>query len=111
MFGKMGNMAELMKKAQQMQSKMKEAQDKLGDIDVEGSAGNGLVKVAMNGKGDVKSVKIDPSLAVADELDVLEDLVVAAINDGKAKAEAVAADEMAKVTGGLGLPGGMKLPF
>lgn len=111
MFGKMGNMAELMKKAQQMQSKMKEAQDKLGDIDVEGSAGNGLVKVAMNGKGDVKSIKIDPSLAVADEVDVLEDLVVAAINDGKAKAEAVAADEMAKVTGGLGLPGGMKLPF
>lgn len=111
MFGKMGNMAELMKKAQQMQTKMKEAQDKLGDIDVEGSAGNGLVKVAMNGKGDVKSVKIDPSLVVADEVDVLEDLVVAAINDGKAKAEAVAAEEMAKVTGGLGLPGGMKLPF
>ena len=107
----MGNMAELMKKAQQMQTKMKEAQDKLGDIDVEGSAGNGLVKVAMNGKGDVKSIKIDPTLAVADEVDVLEDLVVAAINDGKAKAEAVAADEMAKVTGGLGLPGGMKLPF
>ena len=107
----MGNMAELMKKAQQMQTKMKEAQDKLGDIDVEGSAGNGLVKVAMNGKGDVKSIKIDPSLVVADEVDVLEDLVVAAINDGKAKAEAVAADEMAKVTGGLGLPGGMKLPF
>ena len=106
-----GNMGDLMKKAQQMQTKMKEAQEKLGDIEVEGTSGGGMIKTSLDGNGQLKAIKIDPSLVDAGEIDVLEDLIVAAINDGKTKAEEQAAEAMSKVTGGMGLPGNMKLPF
>lgn len=106
-----GNMGDLMKKAQEMQKKMAEAQEKLGEIQVEGQAGGGMVKATMNGKSELQGLKIDKSLVDPEEVEVLEDLILAAVNDGKAKAEEKAAEEMSKVTGGMGLPGGAKLPF
>jgi len=107
----MKNFNQLMKQAQQMQEKMADMQEKMGDLIVEGSAGGGLVKVSVSGKSEMKSLKIDPSLIDQDEIEVLEDLIVAAFNDAKSKAEAQMQDEMSKITGGMGLPGGMKLPF
>ncbi len=107
----MKNMQQIFQQAQAMQKKMQEAQEKLDEIIVDGSAGGNMVKVQMTCKGEVKSLKIDPSLVDAEEIEVLEDLVVAAINDAKAKAQQKTEDEMSGVTGGLGLPGGMKLPF
>jgi nucleoid-associated protein EbfC len=107
----MKNLAGLMKQAQQMQSKMQEMQAKLESIDVEGVAGAGLVAVTLNGKGDLRRVKIDPKLADPGDIEMLEDLIVAAHHDAKTKIEAMTQDEMQKVTGGLQLPPGMKLPF
>ena len=107
----MKNLAGLMKQAQQMQSKMQEMQSKLESIDVEGVAGAGLVAVTLNGKGDLRRVKIDPKLADPADVEMLEDLIVAAHRDAKTKLEAVTQEEMQKVTGGLQLPPGMKLPF
>lgn len=107
----MKNLAGLMKQAQQMQSKMQEMQSKLESIDVEGVAGAGLVAVTLNGKGDLRRVKIDPKLADPADIEMLEDLIVAAHRDAKTKIEAMTQDEMQKVTGGLQLPPGMKLPF
>ena len=107
----MKNLAGLMKQAQQMQSKMQEMQARLESIDVEGVAGAGLVAVTLNGKGDLRRVKIDPKLADPADIEMLEDLIVAAHRDAKTKIEAMAQDEMQKVTGGLQLPPGMKLPF
>ena len=106
-----GNIGDLMKKAQKMQKDMAEAQERLGDMIVEGSAGGGMVKTTVTGKGDVKTLKIDPSLVDPNDIEVLEDLIIAAVNDGKNKAESVAAEEMKKITGGMKLPGGMSLPF
>lgn len=108
MFGDLGKM---MKQAQQLQSKMAEAQEEIGRIEATGVSGGGLVQVTLTGKGDLKSLKIDPSLATADEVEILEDLIVAAHADAKAKADAAIAETMAAVTGGLQLPPGMKLPF
>ncbi|PWR18185.1 YbaB/EbfC family nucleoid-associated protein [Zavarzinia aquatilis] len=105
------NFDEIMKQAQAMQARMTEMQSGLDNVEIEGRAGGGLLKVVMNGKGDVKRVKIDPSLIVADEAEVLEDLIVAAHRDAKAKIEVRMAEEMQKATAGLGLPGGFKLPF
>jgi DNA-binding YbaB/EbfC family protein len=107
----MKNLAGLMKQAQQMQSKMQEMQARLESIEVEGTAGAGLVAVTLNGKGDLRRVKIDPKLADPSDLEMLEDLIVAAHRDAKTKIEAMTQVEMQKVTGGLQLPPGMKLPF
>ncbi|HLV27598.1 MAG TPA: YbaB/EbfC family nucleoid-associated protein [Burkholderiaceae bacterium] len=105
-----GQIAGLMRQAQQMQENMKKAQEALADIVVEGAAGGGLVKVSMNCRNDVKRVIIDPSL-LEEEKDMLEDLVAAAFNDALRKAESTAQEKMASVTAGLPLPPGMKLPF
>jgi nucleoid-associated protein EbfC len=105
-----GQMAGLMRQAQQMQDNLKKAQEALADILVEGAAGGSLVKVTMNCRHDVKRVEIDPSL-LADDKDMLEDLVAAAFNDALRKAEATSQERMASVTAGLPLPPGMKLPF
>jgi len=107
----MKNLAGLMKQAQQMQSKMQEMQARLESIEVEGAAGAGLIVVTLNGKGDLRRVKIDPKLADPSDLEMLEDLIVAAHRDAKSKIEAMTQEEMQKVTGGLQLPPGMKLPF
>ena len=111
----MKNIAGLMKQASQMQAKMAEMQAKLEAQVVEGQSGAGMVKVSLSGKGDLKSVAIDPSLMSAEEREVLEDLLIAAHADAKAKVEAMMAEEMQKATAGLnlpgGLPGGFKLPF
>ncbi len=106
-----GNMGEMVKKVQKMQNQMAEAQKKLETIDVEGTSGGGLIKVTANGKGTIKGIKIDPTLLDPAEVEVLEDLVVAALLDTQTKVEEKSAEEMGKVTGGLKLPGGMKLPF
>jgi DNA-binding YbaB/EbfC family protein len=107
----MKNLAGLMKQASQMQAKMEEMQAKLEGLTQEGSSGAGLVTVVLNGKGTLKSVRIDPKLADPAETEMLQDLLVAAHADAKRKIEAVTAEEMQKVTGGLNLPPGMKLPF
>lgn len=107
----MKNLGNLMKQAQQMQSKMGEMQAKLAELEVTGASGGGMLKVTLNGKFELKGIKIDPSLVTPDDVEVLEDLIVAAFNDAKAKAEVSMQDEMAKITGGLNLPAGFKLPF
>lgn len=107
----MKNLGQMMKQAQQMQAKMAELQEQLAAAEMTGLAGGGMVQVTMNGKGELRAVKIDPSLAVPDDVEVLEDLIVAAANDAKAKVEAYVAEEMQQLTGGLSLPPGMKLPF
>jgi DNA-binding YbaB/EbfC family protein len=105
-----GQLAGLMRQAQQMQENMKKMQEDLAKIEVEGQSGAGLVKVTMNCKHDVKRISIDPSL-LADDKDMLEDLVAAAVNDAVRKVETTTQEKMAGFTGGLGLPPGMKLPF
>ena len=107
----MVNIGNMMKQAQQLQKKMAEAQDKLNDIEVEGTSGGGLVKVTATAKGVFKLISIDDSLLKSDEKEILEDLIIAAINDAKQKGETVAQEEMKSLTGGLPLPPGMKLPF
>ena len=107
----MKNLSGLMKQAQQMQSKMQEMQSKLEAMEIEGVAGAGLVSVTLNGKGDLRRIKIDPKIVDPADTEMLEDLVVAAHTDAKRKIEAATAEEMQKVTGGLQLPPGMKLPF
>jgi DNA-binding YbaB/EbfC family protein len=105
-----GQLAGLMKQAQAMQENMKRAQEELAKTEVEGSSGAGLVKVTMTCRNDVKRVAIDPSL-LADDKDMLEDLVAAAFNDAVRRAEQVSTERMGKLTAGLPLPPGMKLPF
>ena len=109
-----GQLAGLMKQAQQMQENMKKMQEdlaqQLAQIEVEGQSGAGLVKVTMTCKNDVRRVAIDPSL-LADDKDMLEDLLAAAFNDAVRKAEATAQEKMAGMTAGLQLPPGFKLPF
>ncbi len=107
----MKNLAGLMKQAGQMQQKMQEMQERLEAMTLEGSAGAGMVTVTLNGKGDMRGVRIDPKLADPAETEMLQDLIVAAHADARRKLEALAAEEMQKVTGGMALPGGMKLPF
>ena len=105
-----GQLAGLMKQAQAMQDNMKKMQDQLATIEVEGQAGAGMVKIIMTCKNDVKRVTIDPSL-LADDKDMLEDLVAAAFNDAVRKAEALSTEKMSSMTAGLTLPTGFKLPF
>ena len=105
-----GGIAGLMKQAQQMQENMKKMQEQLASIEVEGQSGAGLVKVVVNCRNDVKRVTIDPSL-LADDKDMLEDLVAAAVNDALRKAEQTSQERMAAVTAGLPLPPGFKMPF
>ncbi len=107
----MKNLAGMMKQAQQMQSKMQDMQTKLETLELTGEAGAGLVKVTLNGKSEMRKIKIDPKIVDPADTEMLEDLIVAAVHDAKAKVEAAAAEELQKVTGGLQLPPGMKLPF
>ncbi|MDR7268296.1 DNA-binding YbaB/EbfC family protein [Pelomonas saccharophila] len=105
-----GQLAGLMKQAQAMQDNLKKAQEELANIEVEGQSGAGLVKVLMTCKNEVRRVTIDPSL-LADDKDMLEDLVAAAFNDAARRAEATSAEKMGKLTQGMPLPPGMKFPF
>jgi len=107
----MKNLGALMKQAQEMQQKMGEMQDRLGELEVEGSSGAGMVHVTLTGKSDMRRIKIDPSLLKPEEAEVLEDLIVAATNDARSRLETRVQEEMSKVTGGIELPPGMKLPF
>jgi len=107
----MVNIGNMMKQAQELQKKMSEAQEKLKSIEVEGSSGGGLVKVLSSAKGEIKKISIDDSLMKKEEKEITEDLILAAINDAKEKAEIAAQEEMKNITGGLALPPGMKLPF
>jgi DNA-binding YbaB/EbfC family protein len=99
----------MMKQVKDMQERMQRLQDELGTIEVEGAAGGGLVSVTLTGKGDMKRVRIDPSLMKPEEAEIVEDLIVAATADAKGKVEARLQEKMAEVTGGLPLPPGMKL--
>ena len=105
-----GGIGGLMKQAQQMQENMKKAQEQLAQIEVEGQSGAGLVKALVNCRNEVKRITIDPSL-LADDKDMLEDLVVAAMNDALRRAEQTSQEKMASVTQGLPLPPGFKMPF
>ncbi|MEO5697860.1 MAG: YbaB/EbfC family nucleoid-associated protein [Burkholderiaceae bacterium] len=105
-----GQLAGLMKQAQAMQDNLKKAQEELATVEVEGQSGAGLVKVVMTCKHDVKRITIDPSL-LADDKDMLEDLVAAAFNDGVRRAEDVSQEKMGKLTAGMPMPPGMKFPF
>ena len=101
----------MMKQARGLQDKMQALQDEIAGMELTGSAGAGLVSVTVDGKGGIKSVKIDPSLAVADEVEILEDLIVAAASDARGKAEEASQAKMKELTEGLPLPPGFKLPF
>ncbi|TVR97848.1 MAG: YbaB/EbfC family nucleoid-associated protein [Rhodospirillales bacterium] len=107
----MKNLGQMMKQAQQLQAKMQEMQEELVNIEVSGSAGGGMVEVTLNGKAEARRIRIDPSLVDPAETEVLEDLLVAAFNDAKAKVEARIAERMAEITGGLKLPPGMQFPM
>ena len=104
-----GNIGQLMKQAQMMQENMRRMQENLGTIEVEGQSGAGMVKVTMTCKYDVKRVSIDPS--VADDREMLEDLIAAAFNDAARRVEASISEKMGSMTAGMGLPAGFKLPF
>ena len=107
----MKNLGDMMKQVQAMQSKMADMQAKLETATVTGQSGGGLVKVTLTGKGAMSALNVDVSLLKEDEKEILEDLIVAAHADAKAKSEAMMAEEMKSVTGGLPLPPGLKLPF
>nr|WP_237072572.1 YbaB/EbfC family nucleoid-associated protein [Pseudaestuariivita rosea] len=107
----MGDMAKMMKAATEMQTKMTEMQEELHNIMVVGESGAGLVKATATAKGELKGLDIDPSIFSGDDKEVVEDLILAAIKDAQQKASERAQEEMVKLTEGLGLPPGMKLPF
>jgi DNA-binding YbaB/EbfC family protein len=107
----MKNLGNMLKEAQKLQSRMAEMQAKLAEVEVSGTAGGGMVAVTLNGKGEMRKVKIDRTLVDPDEIEILEDLIVAANNDAKVKVESYVQEEMGKLTGGMSLPGGLKLPF
>ncbi len=107
----MKNLNQMLKSAQEMQTRMEAMQKAMEVMEIEGEAGAGMVRVVLNGKGDLKSVTIDPALFSAEDKDVIEDLIVAAHNDAKAKVEQKTKEEMSRLTGGFDLPPGMKLPF
>jgi DNA-binding YbaB/EbfC family protein len=101
----------LMKKAQAVQAKMKDVQEELERLEVEGQSGGGMVKITLNGKGQMKAIALDPTLMNPDDREMVEDLVLAAHADARAKADRLAEEKMQAVTAGLPLPPGMKLPF
>ena len=107
----MVNLGNMMKQAQQLQKKMADAQEKLDSIEVEGVSGGGVVKVIATAKGNIKRINLDESLLKPEDKEIIEDLIVAAVNDAKQKGEIAAQEEMKSLTGGLPLPPGMKLPF
>ncbi len=107
----MKNLGQMMKQAQKLQAKVAEMQEQLAAVEVTGAAGGGMLQVTMNGKGEVRKVKIDPALVDPEEIEVLEDLIAAACNDAKHKVETHVAERMAELTGGLQLPPGIQLPF
>lgn len=109
--GGLGDMSKMMKAAQEMQGKMAEMQESLERITVTGESGAGLVKATATAKGELTALDIDPSIFVASEKEVVEDLILAAIKDAQSRASERAQEEMGKITEGLGLPPGMKLPF
>ena len=110
--GGLGDMAKLMKQAQEMQARMTEAQERIAGIMAEGSAGAGMVRAVASGQGELKSLEVDLTLLDGSHpKEVLEDLIVAAVNDATRKAREAGQSEMAKVTEGMALPPGMKLPF
>lgn len=106
-FGGMPNMNNLMKQAQKMQKQMEKTQAELENKEVTATAGGGVVEVVVSGKRELKSITIDPEVVDPDDVETLEDLVMAAVNEGLRQAEELTSKEMAKVTGGMGLPGGM----
>jgi DNA-binding YbaB/EbfC family protein len=106
----MKNIGQMMKQAQKLQEKMNEMQEQLANTEVSGSSGGGMIEVTLNGKGEVRRVKIDPRVVDPAEAEMLEDLVMAAFNDAKAKVEAHVAEQMSQLTGGLKLPPGMQFP-
>ena len=107
----MKNFGQMMKQAQEMQNKMAQMQESLSELEVVGSAGGGLVEITLSGKNEARQVKIDPTIIEPDNLEMLEDLIVAAINNGRGKIEAKDSENMAELTGGLQLPPGFKLPL
>ncbi len=109
--GQMGDMAKMMKAAQEMQQKMASLQEEMHSIMVTGESGAGLVKATCTAKGELKRLDIDPSIFNADDKEVVEDLILAAIKDAQAKANDRAKEEMGKITEGMGLPKDMDLPF
>lgn len=107
----MPSLEEIMQMAQNAQAELQKAQDSLDKIEVEGASGGGLVKIRATAKGQILGIEIDESLLKPSEKSMVEDLITAAINDARAKADVAAAEEMRKMTSGLPLPPGMKLPF
>ncbi len=103
------NLMKMMKQAQELQGRMQQMQEELASLQVEGQSGGGLVKVTLNGKMEARAVKIDPSLLKPEDAEVVEDLILAAFQDAKNKAEAAMQQKMQEVTGGLPLPPGLKL--
>jgi len=107
----MKNLGQMMKQAQEMQNKLAEMQEGLGNIEVTGQSGGGMVQVTLSGKSEARKIVIDPSLTGADDKEVLEDLLVAAFNDAKTKVDALSSEKMKELTGGIELPPGMQFPF
>ena len=107
----MKNLGNLLKQAQEMQTKMAEMQAELERLEVTGSSGGGMVSVTLNGKGDMRGLKVDPSLLEPGEAEILEDLIIAAHNDARTKVDALLAERTKSLTGGLNLPPGLTLPF
>jgi len=105
----MKDLMKMMKQAQEIQGRIQQLQDELANLEVEGQSGAGLVKIKLNGKGDARAIKIDPSLIKPEESEILEDLIVAALQDAKGKVEAAVKAKMHEITGGLALPPGLKL--
>ena len=107
----MKNLGQMMKQAQEMQTRMQQMQDALAEVEVTGQSGAGMVNVTLNGKGEMKRLKLDKSVVDPDDVEVIEDLIMAAFNDAKLKVEQHVADETQKLMGGMKLPPGLKLPF
>ena len=105
-----GGMGQMMKQAQKMQEDMQKAQEEIANMEVEGQAGGGMVKVVMNGRHELRKVELDDSL-MSDDKEMIEDLLAAAVNDAVRRIEQQSSERMSGVTAGLNLPGGMKLPF
>jgi DNA-binding YbaB/EbfC family protein len=105
------NIGQLMKQAQQMQTRMAEMQAKLGEIEMSGQSGGGMVTAIMNGKGELRKITLDKAAVDPDDIEILEDLIIAAVADAKGKVESHVATETQKLMGGMPMPPGMKLPF
>lgn len=105
------DLMKMMRQAKDMQGKMQEMQSQFADIEGVGSSGGGLVEISVSAQGDLKRIKIDPALLKPEEVDILEDLIIAAHNDARAKAQEAAAEKMQSAMSNMGLPPGFKLPF